>query len=32
VAAEATNEMNRAKAKMKQYQDKFAAMAKKMFN
>ena len=31
VKTEATNELNRAKAKKKQYQDKFAAMAKKMF-
>ena len=31
VKTEATNELNRAKGKKKQYQDKFAAMAKKMF-
>ena len=31
VVTEATNELNRAKAKIKAYQDKFAAMAKKMF-
>ena len=31
VAQEATAELSRAKAKIKQYQDKFAAMAKKMF-
>lgn len=31
VATEATAELNRAKTRIKQYQDKFAAMAKKMF-
>lgn len=32
VREEAQKELNRAKAKTKQYQDKFAAMAKKMFS
>lgn len=32
VLAEAQKELNRAKAKTKQYKDKFAAMAKKMFS